>query len=77
LLLIDTIVLPSIPLLESSCEIINSAKAKPIDIDSSSTSQYEIFKKLIKQFPIDFFKTFYNPTIGEMPIDETLTKMRI
>jgi hypothetical protein len=35
LLLIDTIVLPTIPLSESNHETISSAKSKPIDIDDS------------------------------------------
>jgi hypothetical protein len=77
LLFINTIVLATIPLSKSSHEIVSSAKAKPIDIDSSSTSQYENFLKLIEQLSIDYFKTFYNPTIGEMSIDETLAKMQI
>jgi len=55
LLLIDTIVLPIIPLSKSSHEIISSAKTKPIDIDSSSTSQYEDFLKLIEQFILKHF----------------------
>lgn len=55
LLLIDTIVLLIIPSSKSSHEIISSAKAKPIDIDSSSTSQYEDFLKSIDQFILKHF----------------------